>query len=196
MRKTRLYIALVGSQPDEEAQEKAFHGVMFDEVIIEDAFLADCSPKAWNALIPHCASGDHLALYSLELLPLKPPALNKVLFDLLKSGVTIHLASPPLVIAPADNDPAFAMISAYETHRRSQLGRSVSQSLKASVRAGRPSRLSLAQLPEIQLMMRDPDLGTDDICRMLKVTRSTLYKFLAKHQASANAADEVAVAGI
>lgn len=193
MPKTRLYIAPLGSGPDEAAQEAAFHGFVFDEVIIEDALLADGSPKAWNALIPHCTSGDDLALFSLELLPLKPPALNKALFDLLKSGVTIHLASPALIITPDDADPVFAMIRAYEAHRRSQLGREVSRALKSGVRPGRAPRLTVEQLPEIRRMLRNPGMTRGDICDRLKITRSTLYKFLAKHEALADPAEDIRV---
>ena len=191
MPKTRLYIAPLGPEPDEEAQEAAFPQLTFDEIIVEDALLADGSPKAWNVLVPHCKSGDHLALYSLELLPLKPPALNRVLFDLLKAGVTIHLASPALTSTPDDADPAFALIRAYEAHRRSQLGREVSQALKSGVRPGRAPRLTVEQLPEIRRMLRDPGMTRGDICDRLKITRSTLYKFLAKHEVSADPAENI-----
>ena len=175
MPKTRLYIAPLGPEPDEEAQEVAFPQLNFDEIIVEDALLADGSPKAWNVLVPHCKSGDHLALYSLELLPLKPPALNKALFDMLNSGVTIHLASPALTITPDDADPVFALIRAYEAHRRLQLGREVSQALRSGVRPGRAPRLTAEQLPEIRRMLRDPGMTRGDICDRLKITRSTLY---------------------
>ena len=191
MPKTRLYIAPLGPEPDEEAQEAPFPQLTFDEIIVEDALLADGSPKAWNVLVPHCKSGDHLALYSLELLPLKPPALNRVLFDLLKAGVTIHLASPALTITPDDADPAFALIRAYEAHRRSQLGREVSQALKSGVRPGRAPRLTVEQLPEIRRMLRDPSLTRGAIAERLKVTQSTLFKFMAKHKVSADPGEEV-----
>jgi len=191
MPKTRLYIAPLDSELDEEAQEAAFSGFVFDEIIIEDALLADGSPKAWNVLVPHCKSGDHLALYSLKLLPLKPPALNRVLFDLLKAGVAIHLALPALIITPDDADPAFTLIRAYEAHRRSQLGREVSQALKSGVRPGRAPRLTVEQLPEIRSMLSDPTLTRGAISERLKVTQSTLFKFLAKHKDSADPGEEV-----
>ena len=191
MPQTHLYIVPLADRPTEEAQERAFPQLVFDEIIVEKPLTAGGSPKAWHYLLPHLGHGDHLALYSLELVPLNQPALNKALCDLLEKGVTIHLASPELVITPAEDDPVLMMIRAYETHRRAMLGRSVSQSLKASIRAGRPSHLRPEQFPDVQRMMRDPALTSDEICRRLKTTRSTLYKFLAKHKGSADAREQV-----
>jgi len=191
MPKTRLYIAPLGDEPSEEAQESAFPELVFDEIIVEDAPKVGRSPKAWHSLLPHLKHNDHLALYCLELVPLKQPALNKALCAMLEEGVTIHLALPELVVTPAPDDPVFAMIRAYEAHRRALIGRSVSHALKGSVRAGRPSHLSPDQLHEIHRMMRDPTLTSDEICRRLKTTRSTLYKFLAKHKQSADPGEKV-----
>lgn len=191
MPKTRLYIVPLGDEPSEEAQESAFPELVFDEIIVEDTPKAGRSPKAWHSLLPYMKRNDHLALFCMELVPLKQPALNKALYDLLDKGVTIHLALPELVITPGPDDPAFAMIRAYEAHRRAMIGRNVSRALKASVRPGRPSHLSPDQLPEIQRMMRDPTLTGDEICRRLKTTRSTLYKFLAKHKQSADSGEKV-----
>lgn len=184
MPKYRLYLATPPGAPTEPEQEAAFPRLTFDEIIVEEAKASGGTAKAWQYLIPHLGRGDHLALHGLNLLPLQPSALNKVLFDLLEAGVTMHLAVPPLVITPAAEDPAAAMIRAYEAHRRALLGRTVTRSLKAAPRTGRPSRLSADMLPEIQRMLRDPALSHEAICRKLNVSRSTLYKFLARHKTS------------
>ena len=184
MPKYRLYLATPPGAPTEPEQEAAFPGLTFDEIIVEETRASGGTAKAWQYLIPHLGRGDHVALHGLNLLPLQPTALNKVLFDLLEAGVTIHLAIPPLVITPVAEDPAAAMVRAYEAHRRALLGRTVTRSLKAAPRTGRPSRITADMLPEIQRMLRDPALSHEAISKKLQVSRSTLYKFMARHRIS------------
>ena len=42
-------------------------------------------------------------------------------------------------------------------------------------------------------MLRNPGMTRGDICDRLKITRSTLYKFLAKHEALADPAEDIRV---
>lgn len=193
---TYLYVAQLAEGLTEEDQVRAFPELAFDTIVVEDALPAGRSPRAWQALKRHFKAGDHLALNALVQLPFAPPALNKALFDLLESGVAVHLAVPQLVITPDADDPVSVMIRAYERHRRSQIGQKVSRALKSSVCAGRPSMLNPTQLPEIQGMMRDPALSRDDICHKFGITRSTLYKFLAKHKVSTDPANEIVVSDV
>jgi DNA invertase Pin-like site-specific DNA recombinase len=43
---------------------------------------------------------------------------------------------------------------------------------------GRPRALSAEELPEVQALMRDPDVSTQQVCERFDISRATLYRYV------------------
>jgi DNA invertase Pin-like site-specific DNA recombinase len=181
MPKKYLYTSEALSQLSHAEQEKLFPEIDFDLIVFETNSTANRPHRAWNGLRPMLQKGDVLAIASPSVFSYSLPMLNKQLCKLLARGITIQLGLPNLTICPTSADPAFQLILAYDAHMRNSMSRNVKAGLAASVRGGRPSRLTVDQLPELRAMMADKSLTMKDISNRFQVSRSTIYNFLGHH---------------
>jgi DNA invertase Pin-like site-specific DNA recombinase len=183
MTKRYLYTSHAHPQLSHAEQEQLFSSITFDLIVFERHSVSNRPHRAWNALSALLRSGDLLAIASLSVFLYSLPTLNKQLFKLLSRGVTIQIESPNLTVHPASTDAAFQLILAYDAHMRNLTSENIKAGLATSARGGRPSRLTVDQLPEIRRMISDKMLSMTDIAQRLKVSRSTLYSFVRNHGA-------------
>jgi DNA invertase Pin-like site-specific DNA recombinase len=183
MTKKYLYTSHALPQLSHAEQEQLFASIEFDLIVYERHSVSNRPHRAWNGLRALLRSGDLVAIASLSVFLYGLPTLNKQLSKLLARGVTIQVGFPNFTIHPASNDAAFQLILAYDAHRRNLTSQNVKAGLATSARGGRPSRLTVDQLPEIRKMISGQKLSMKDIAQRLKVSRSTLYSFVKNHGA-------------
>jgi DNA invertase Pin-like site-specific DNA recombinase len=183
MTKQYLYTSHAHPQLSHTEQEHLFASIKFDLIVFERHSVSNRPHRAWNALTALLRSGDLVVIPSLSVFLYSLPTLNKQLSKLLSRGITIQVGFPNLTIHPASTDAAFQLILAYDAHMRNLTSRNVKAGVASSARGGRPSRLTVDQLPEIRKMISDKMLSMKDIAQRLKVSRSTLYSFVKNHGA-------------
>ncbi len=181
MTKKYLYTSETLPKLSHAEQEDLFPAIEFDLIVLEANPTSNRPHRAWKGLRKLLQNGDLLAIASPSVFSYTLPMLNKQLCKLLSRGITIQLGLPDLTISPTSADPAFQLILAYDAHTRLFMSRNVKAGLAASVRGGRPSRLTADQLPELRKMMSDQSVTIKDISKRFAVSRSTIYSFLKSH---------------
>lgn len=124
-------------------------------------------------------AGDRIKVHDLSCLSLTTPMLIRAVAKLLKTGVSLELCSPAIIIEPNGADRLHTMFDALDNHYRHIHG--IKTHPKEMAQAGRKRLLDPSMLPEIRAKLNEPGATTTNVALSLGVARSTLFNYLERH---------------
>jgi DNA invertase Pin-like site-specific DNA recombinase len=181
------YLATGQNQPTEVEQHQAIKKWRIDSYVVEGPTSPGQPPNEWNRLVnpqepDSLKTGDMLVIYSLSALPFKTSTINTALWRLSRRGVTVVIAEQDLVVKNKPSNDLFRLIDGYEQQRRCAIGATTSRKLEVAIRIGRPRRLAAEQYGYVKSLLDDVNLTRSEVAEKLGVTKSTLYKYIAKYK--------------
>lgn len=125
------------------------------------------------------SAGDRVKVHDLSCLSITTAMLIRVLAKMLKTGVSVEICSPHLLIAPQGDDKLHALLDALDGHYRHIHG--IKTHPPEMAQPGRKRLLDPEKLPEIRAKLSEPGATATDVAQELGVARTTLFNYLERY---------------
>lgn len=125
------------------------------------------------------SAGDRVKVHDLSCLSITTAMLIRVLAKMLKTGVSVEICSPQLLIAPQGDDKLHALLDALDGHYRHIHG--IKTHPPEMAQPGRKRLLDPEKLPEIRAKLSEPGATATDVAQELGVARTTLFNYLERY---------------
>ena len=123
--------------------------------------------------------GDRVKVFDLSCIELSTTTLIRVLTKMLRSGITVEIASLGIVLEPAAENKLHALLEALDGHYRHVHG--IKTHPVDTAPQGRKRLLGPDQLAEIRDKLDRPGATATDVAQELGVARSTLFNYLERY---------------
>jgi DNA invertase Pin-like site-specific DNA recombinase len=165
-------------------EEWHFEQVMPDQVFMEPATGHDMEHSAWDALLKQVESGDTVIAPSMDRLARNLTELRQRIQLLAQRGISIEFLQEH-VLFPGDDPPRThrlltameAVVTFERMVRRERQREGIVRAKQRGVYRGRPTRLTLEQIGEIQRRVAAGETKAQ-IARELGLSRETIYHYL------------------
>lgn len=154
-----------------------------DKVFTDTASGANAARPGLDQALSHAREGDTLVVWKLDRLGRSIRHLIDTIKDLDGRKVGFKSLQEAIDTTTPGGKLVFHVIAALAEFERDLIRERTNAGL-SSARArgrkgGRPKSLSAKQLTQARALIKDPSVPIGEICKTLKVSRSTLYRYAA-----------------
>jgi len=137
-------------------------------------------PKLSEAL-DHLRKGDTLVVWRLDRLARSMSDLLAKVDRVEEEGADFQVLDQNIDTTTPQGRLVFNIMGALAEFEADLASKRTKEGLRSAVeegRVGRPRTLSEEDIPQVQALMRDPNISTSDICDRFDMSRTTLYDYV------------------
>ena len=165
-----------------DLQQDALHKVGCSKIFTDTASGAKTERKGLDEALAYVRKSDTLVVWRLDRLGRSLPHLITTMTDLEERGIGFKSLTENIDTTTSGGKLIFHIFGALAEFERNLIRERTNAGLMAARargrRGGRPKALTPEQRRIAQVLYDDPTNSIADICRTLKITRYTLYRYI------------------
>jgi DNA invertase Pin-like site-specific DNA recombinase len=176
-----MLIGYARVSPDDHTltlQKDALHQAGCSKIFTDTIATATTGPKGLANALSNLRSGDTLVVWKLDRLGTSIKALVRIMTRLEEQGIAFKSLTDNIDTTTRGGKQFFRIIGAFRTLMREKTKPGLRVARAKGRKGGRPKTLTPEEIQTVQELYATPDIPVPEICRQMKISRMTLYRYV------------------
>jgi DNA invertase Pin-like site-specific DNA recombinase len=176
-----MLIGYARVSPDDQTltlQKDALHQAGCSKVFTDTIGTATTERKGLAHALSKLRPGDTLVIWKLDRLGTSIKALVRIMTRLEEQGIGFKSLTDNIDTTTRGGKQFFQIIGAFRTLMREKTKPGLRLARAKGRKGGRPKILTPEEIQTVQKLYATPDIPVPEICRQMKISRMTLYRYV------------------
>jgi DNA invertase Pin-like site-specific DNA recombinase len=176
-----MLIGYARVSPDDQTltlQKDALHQAGCSKVFTDTVVTATTERKGLASALSKLRPGDTLVVWKLDRLETSIKALIRIMTRLEEQGSEFKSLTDNIDTTTRGGKQFFRIIGAFRTLMREKTKPGLRVARAKGRKGGRPKTLTPEEIQTVQKLYATPDIPVPEICRQMKISRMTLYRYV------------------
>jgi DNA invertase Pin-like site-specific DNA recombinase len=176
-----MLIGYARVSPDDQTltlQKDALHQAGCSKVFTDTIVTATTERKGLANALSKLRPGDTFVVWKLDRLGTSIKALVRIMTRLEEQGSEFKSLTDNIDTTTRGGKQFFRIIGAFRTLMREKTKPGLRIARAKGRKGGRPKTLTPEEIQTVQELYATPDIPVPEICRQMKISRTTLYRYV------------------